>query len=66
MIGLDIAGPLRITPIGNKYEVIAVDYFTKFSVAKAIPDFTAEITARFVFEDIICKLVALYAKSYYQ
>jgi hypothetical protein len=56
LIGLDIAGPLRVTPNNNKYVVIAVDYFTKFSVAKAIPNFTAVTTAIFVFEEIICKL----------
>ena len=56
LIGLDIAGPLKVTPSGNKYIVIAVDYFTKFCIAKAIPDFTALTTAKFVFEEIICKM----------
>ena len=56
LIGLDIAGPLNVTSSGNKYIVIAVDYFTKFCVAKAIPDFTALSTAKFLFEEVICKL----------
>ena len=54
MIGLDIAGPLKETQNGSKYLVIAVDYFTKFGVANAIPN--SETTAKFVFEEIICKL----------
>ena len=56
LIGLDIAGPLKVTAHGNKYIVLAIDYFTKFCVAKAIPDFTALSTAKFVFEEVICKL----------
>ena len=36
--------------------MLAIDYFTKFCIAKAIPDFTALTTARFVYEDIICKM----------
>ena len=56
LIGLDIAGPLKVTPSGNKYIVIAVDYFTKFCIAKAIPDFTALTTAKLVFEEIFCKM----------
>jgi hypothetical protein len=56
LIGLDIAGPLKLTINGNRYIVFAVDYFTKFCVAKAIPDFTALTTAIFVFEEVICKM----------
>jgi hypothetical protein len=56
MIELDIAGPLKESTNGNKFIVIAVDYFTKFCVAKAIPDLTALTTAIFVFEEIICKM----------
>ena len=51
-----IAGPLKLTINGNRYIVFAVDYFTKFCVAKAIPDFTALTTAIFVFEEVICKM----------
>ena len=56
LIGLDKTGPLKVTVNGNKYIVLAIDYFTKFCIAKAIPDFTALTTARFVYEDIICKM----------
>jgi hypothetical protein len=56
LIGLDIAGKFKKTPSGNEYIVIAVDYFTKFCIARAIPDFTALSTAKFIFEEIICKM----------
>jgi transposase InsO family protein len=55
LIGLDVAGPLKVTPSGNQYIVVAVDYFTKFCIAKAIPNFTAETTAQFLFDEIVCK-----------
>jgi hypothetical protein len=58
LIGLDVTGPLKRSINGNLYVIVAVDYFTKFCVAKAIPDFTAETTAKFIFEEIICKLGA--------
>jgi hypothetical protein len=53
---LDIAGPLKVTANENKYIVIAVDYFTKFCISKAIPDITALTIAKLVFEEIFCKL----------
>ena len=56
LIGLDVSGPLKRTVNGNSYVLVAVDYFTKYCVAKAVPDFTAETTAKFIFEEIICKL----------
>ena len=37
-IGIDIKGPLPITSSGNKYIVVAMDYFTKWPEAKAIPN----------------------------
>ena len=58
LIGIDVSGPLKKTENGNKYVVVVVDYFTKFCVAKAVQDFTAETTARFVFEEVVCKLGA--------
>lgn len=58
LIGIDVSGPLKMTANGSKYVVVVVDYFTKFCVAKAVQDFTAETTARFVFEEVVCKLGA--------
>lgn len=55
LIGIDVTGPLKRTPDGNLYIIVAVDYFTKFCIAKAIPDFTSATTARFLFEEVICR-----------
>ncbi len=54
-IGIDIVGPLPITDKGNKYIVVAVDYFTKWPEAKAIPEATAKEVATFIYEEIICR-----------
>lgn len=35
--------------------IVAIDYFTKFCVAKPISNITAQTAAKFVFEDVICK-----------
>ncbi len=36
LIGIDVAGPLPIKASKNRYILIAVDYFSKFCVAKAV------------------------------
>ena len=41
-IGIDIVGSLMITKKGNRYIVIAMDYFTKWPIAKAIKKVTAK------------------------
>jgi hypothetical protein len=54
-IGIDFIGPLNITPSGNKYILVAVDYFTKWPEAKAVKEATAKETAKFLYETIICQ-----------
>jgi len=39
----------------NKYIVIAIDYFTKWSIAKAIKETTAKTVNKFIYEKIICE-----------
>jgi hypothetical protein len=55
LIGIDGAGPLPITASKNRYILIAVDYFSKFCVAKAVSDLTAITAAKFLYEEIICR-----------
>ena len=55
LIGIDGTGPLPITPDNNRYILVVVDHFSKFCIAKAVPDLTAISTAKFVFDDVICK-----------
>ena len=54
-IGIDIVGPLPLTERKNKYIVVAIDYFTKYPEAKAIPEATAKEVSEFIYEDIICR-----------
>src|ERR1700722_17318204 len=54
-IGIDIVGPLPITEKKNKYIVVAIDYFTKWPEAKAIPEASAKEVSTFIFDDIICR-----------
>ena len=54
-IGIDLVGPLPQTQKGNKYIAVAIDYFTKWPEAKAIPNATAKEVSIFIFEEIICR-----------
>ena len=42
---IDLSGPLRITPRGNRYIMVICDYFTKWSQAIAIPNKEAKTVA---------------------
>jgi hypothetical protein len=55
LIGLDFAGPLKKTINGMLYIILAICYFTKFCVAKAVKDCTALTAAKFVYEEVICR-----------
>src|SRR6266540_643348 len=54
-IGIDIVGPLIITKKENRYIVTAMDYFTKWLIAKAIKEAMAKTVSKFIYEKIICK-----------
>ena len=54
-IGIDIVGPLNETTEGNKYIVVAIDYFTKWPEARAIREATAKEVSTFIYEKIICR-----------
>uniref|UniRef100_A0A8C5APC8 Gypsy retrotransposon integrase-like protein 1 n=1 Tax=Gadus morhua TaxID=8049 RepID=A0A8C5APC8_GADMO len=44
-VGVDVVGPLPCTERGNKYVLTAMDYFTKWPEAYALPDQGAETIA---------------------
>jgi hypothetical protein len=54
-VGIDIKGPLPRTSQGNRYIIVAMDYFTKWPEAKSIPDIKSETVAKFIFDEIICR-----------
>ena len=51
MVGMDVLGPLKTTPRGNRYILTIVDYFTKYVEAYAIPDQKTETVSRCI-EDL--------------
>src|SRR6266540_359760 len=53
--GIDIVGSLTETSRGNKYIVVAIDYFTKYPEARALANANARNIANFLYEDIICR-----------
>jgi len=54
-IGIDIVGPLPITPRENRYIVVATDYLTKWPEARALKRADAASVVDFIYEEIICR-----------
>lgn len=54
-VGIDFIGPMPITEKGNRYVITAIDYFTRFPEARAVPRATAQEAAKFIYEEIICR-----------
>ncbi|CAF1488885.1 unnamed protein product [Adineta steineri] len=56
LVGMDFWGPTREPSAdGNRYILVITDYLTKFVVAKALPNNTAQTTAQTFVEDFIFK-----------
>lgn len=55
IIGLDFVGPLPLTLRGNRFIAVCIDYFSKWVVTRALPSITAEKTADFILEDLVCQ-----------
>src|SRR6266498_1614494 len=53
--GIDIVGPLIETSRGNKYIVVAINYFIKYPKARTLSNANAKSVANFIYEDIICR-----------
>ncbi|EGT56971.1 hypothetical protein CAEBREN_28621 [Caenorhabditis brenneri] len=52
-IHVDVMGPLPETHQGNRLIIVATDAFSKFAIAKAIPNQTAETTIKFLIENVV-------------
>src|ERR1044071_7460079 len=54
-VGIDFIGPLPETEKGNKYIITAINYFTKWPEARAVPAATAQVAVEFLYEEIVCR-----------
>jgi transposase InsO family protein len=54
-IAVDIMGPLPVTNHGNRYLLVAMDYFTKWPEAYAVPDQEAKTVATVLVREFICR-----------
>jgi transposase InsO family protein len=56
LLAMDFHGPISpISQRGNKYIISLTDVLSKFVIAKAVRDCTADTAARFIQEEVICK-----------
>src|SRR6266498_354533 len=53
--GIDIVRSLTETLQENKYIVVTIDYFTKYSEARTLTNANVKSVANFIYEDIICR-----------
>ena len=57
LYGIKHVGPINpISHSGNKYLIVAVDYFTKFVIIRAVSDTSTEVARKFVMEEIVLRL----------
>lgn len=49
---IDFLGPLPVTTAGNKYIIVAIDSYSRWPWAKAVPEATALVAAQFLVEVI--------------
>lgn len=59
VMGTDHMGPFPKSERGNRFILTFTDHFSKFVVAAALPDVSAETIARVFMEDVVCKFGAL-------
>src|SRR6266540_6229194 len=53
--GVDVIGPLLITPKGNRYIILAVKYLSKWQEAQAVSEANALSISNFLYQNIICR-----------
>ncbi|KAI3369557.1 hypothetical protein L3Q82_007765 [Scortum barcoo] len=58
-VAVDILGPFPATERGNRYILVAMDYFTKWPEAYAVPDQSAATTAEHLVNEMFCRFVCV-------
>ena len=56
--GVDIVGSLPITKEGNRYIIVAMNYFSRWPEARPLKTANADTVATFLYEEIICRFGA--------
>ena len=54
-LNTDFVGPLPKTPRGNRYILVVSDQFSKWAEFLPVPDQTARVCAKSIFDEVICK-----------
>ncbi|KAJ8381238.1 hypothetical protein SKAU_G00020160 [Synaphobranchus kaupii] len=57
-VGVDVLGPFPVTDSGNRYILVAMDYFTKWPEAFAVPDQSAATMAERLVEEMFTRFGA--------
>ena len=57
-VAIDVLGPLPETELGNKYLLIAMDYFTKWPEAFPLPNQVAATVAKVLVNEFFCRFGA--------
>lgn len=55
MVGIDLIGPFKRTVEGNKWIILATDYFTKYVETKTLRTSNTWESAKFFVEQIVCR-----------
>ena len=54
-MSVDVVGPFDLSSLRNKYLIVAINHLTKWVGIRAIKDSMAATTAKFIFEQVICR-----------
>lgn len=52
-VGIDLTGPFPLSSTGNRFIIVAVDYFTKWVITKAVPTADSRQIVKFFLERIV-------------
>jgi hypothetical protein len=52
---LDVAGPFPVADGGERYVIAALEYVTRYAVARCVVQHTAESVATFLMEEVVLK-----------
>jgi len=52
---MDLVGPLPPSQGGNKFTVVAIEYFKRWIEAKPLATITSEVVKKFFWQNIICR-----------